>query len=95
MKKELLSSNPNIGSLTQFIKIVSMLSDKFNMSILSIGAITSDDRDMSCCMEGEFGNVELDYQYYNEKFYITVYSSGSKGEVLESFKTLLKEEVEK
>lgn len=95
MKKELISSNPHLPSLTSFIKMITMLSDKFEMSITSIGNTNTDSRDMSCYMEGDFGNVDLDYRYYDSEFYITVYRSGRNEKSLEDFKTLLKTEVEK
>lgn len=95
MKKELLSNNVNLYSLTDFIKMIARLSDEFCMSIVTIGSTSSDARDMSCCLDGNIARVELDYKYYDNEFYITSYLPGRDTEEYEKLKEKIKSEIEK
>ena len=77
-KKILLTNAPGIGSLSEFIDILSLIQKEYFLQTVEIGSIADNNRNRSAKLQGELAVLELDYDYNFEKFYIKIIHNKDK-----------------
>lgn len=95
MRRVLLTDNPELGALSDFIELLNTLQDKFKLQTITIGSTDTENRDMYAELSGSLALLKLDYKYYDEEFYISVNTNDEGSEEIERMKKLIKEFVEK
>ncbi|MBQ8999827.1 MAG: hypothetical protein IJ086_14220 [Clostridium sp.] len=95
MGRALLTDKPKLGALSDFIELLNTLQDKFKLQTITIGSTDTDNRDMYAELSGSLGLLKLDYKYYYEEFYISVYTNDEGSEEIERMRKLIKEFVER
>ncbi|GAA0866626.1 hypothetical protein [Paraclostridium tenue] len=71
-KKILVAKDTKLGNLNDYIKLISTLTEEFNLNAVAIKEINSDSRDMFVEFYEAFGAMELDYNYDYNELYINV-----------------------
>lgn len=95
MKRELLTDTPKLGALSSFIELLNNLQDEFELQTISIGSTDSDNRNMYAELTGEIAIVKLDYEYYDEKCYISIVTNYEDSSKVELMKKSIKDFIEK
>ena len=95
MRRVLLTDNPKLGALSDFIELLNILQDKFNLQTITIGSTDTDNRNMYAELSGSLGVLKLDYKYYDEEFYISVATNDEGSEEMERMRKVIKEFVER
>ena len=95
MRRVLLTDNPKLGALSDFIELLNTLQDKFKLQTMTIGSTDTDNRNMYAELSGSLGVLKLDYKYYDEEFYISVATNDEGSEEIERMIKVIKEFVER
>lgn len=95
MVRALLTDKPKLGELSDFIQLLNTLQDKFKLQTITIGSTDTYNRDMYAELSGSLVILKLDYNYYDEEFYISVDSNYEGSEEIERMRKLIKEFVER
>lgn len=95
MRRVLLTNNPELGALSDFIELLNILQDKFKLQTITIGSTDTDNRDMYAELSGSLALLKLYYKYYDEEFYISVDTNYEGSEEIERMRKLIKEFVER
>lgn len=89
--KILISDKVNIGTLDEFLDLVAIVRNEFNMQTVAIKEINNDDRNMYAQFVSRFGVMAIDYDYYYEKIYLDVVCNDEYIEIAEQLKNRIKE----
>ena len=95
MRRVLLTDNPKLWALSDFIELLNTLQDKFKLQTMTIGSTDTDNRNMYAELSGSLGVLKLDYKYYDEEFYISVATNDEGSEEIERMIKVIKEFVER